>query len=377
MSKPTLLAVDDEPLNLAVLARLLSPDYRVLGARSGPEALALLEHETPELLLLDVMMPGMDGFAVLRALRQVPRTRELPVIFVTALGGEFDEEHGLALGAADYIVKPIKPAVLLARVRTQIELLHARRAAAHHRAWLENELGLRIREGLLAQDLMLFAIAELAEARDDDTGQHVMRTQAYVQVLAERLQSSPVHRDALAPPALARIVKAAAMHDIGKIGIPDRILLKPGRLTAEEFEIMKTHARIGGQAIERAIAKATAAVGGPSAAPAEVSESLHFLEVARDIAAHHHERWDGQGYPDGLAGAAIPLPARLMAVADSFDALTSPRVYKQSWPPERAFEHVESEAGRQFDPDVVRACLDTREAFLDILSRQADPGGAR
>ena len=373
MHKPTVLVVDDEPLNLSVLSKLLNPLYRVLGARSGHSALSLLESEAPDLILLDVMMPEMDGYSVLQRLKQSGRNRHIPVIFVTALGAELDEEHGLKLGAVDYIVKPIKPTVVLARVRTQLALKQAHDALSDQNAWLEQEVARRMRESLIAQDLTLCAMAELAETRDNETGNHILRTQSYVEALARRLQHTPGYAEELGEAQLQRIVKASPMHDIGKIGIRDDILLKPGPLTAEEFEIMKTHARIGGDAIAHALDKALT-MHFPEGVPdqAEYPESVHFLEAARIIATHHHERWDGRGYPDALAGQAVPLPARLMALADVFDALTTRRVYKEPWPIAAATEHIKAQAGAHFDPQVVEAFLDIQDEFAAIAARLSD-----
>ncbi len=370
MSKPTILVVDDEALNVAVLSELLSPDYRVLGARSGPIALDLLESELPDLILLDVMMPDMDGYAVLDRLHSTLRTARVPVVFVTALGAEVDEERGLSLGAVDYIVKPVKPAVVLARVRTQIELKQARDRLSDQNTWLERELARRLHEAEVAQDLTLCALAELAETRDSETGNHIMRTQAYVEALARRLQQDPACAAELDERQLTRIVKAAPMHDLGKIGIRDEILLKPGRLTAAEFEEMKSHAQLGSDALARAIRKALAmhAALGSDHEP----EAVHFLRVARTIAHGHHERWDGRGYPDGLAGDAIPLAARLMALADVYDALTTPRVYKAAWTTEATAAYIEGESGGHFDPRVVTAFRDVRPQFEAIACRLAD-----
>jgi len=370
MSKPTVLVVDDEPLNVAVLSELLNPQYRVLGARSGQVALQLLDSELPDLILLDVMMPGMDGHAVLREVQRQPHTRAVPVIFVTALGAEVDEERGLQLGAVDYVVKPIKPAVMLARVRAQIELKLARDRLSDQNAWLEREVAHRVHDSQVAQDLALCTLAELAETRDNDTGNHIQRTQAYVEALARRLQTVPDYAAQLDDASLKRIVMAAPLHDIGKIGIRDEILLKPGKLTPDEFAEMKTHARIGGDAIGRAMHKALAmhTAGDGAVLP----ESVRFLEVARTIAHSHHERWDGKGYPDALAGTAVPLPARLMALADVFDALGTKRVYKDAWPLEATVAHIVGEAGKHFDPGVVAAFVDIQHEFEAIAVRLAD-----
>jgi putative two-component system response regulator len=372
MSKATLLIVDDEPLNLAVLARLLHPQYRVLGARSGSSALDLLTHTLPDLILLDVMMPGMDGHDVLARLQADERTRTIPVIFVTALGAEVDEERGLALGAVDYITKPVKPAVVQARVRTHLELKAARDRLRDHNAALEQELARRMHETLLTQDLTLSMVAGLAETRDNDTGNHILRTQLYVETLARQLQTDPARAAELDERQLRCIVKAAPLHDIGKIGIPDHILLKPGRLTPDEFEIMKTHARLGGDAITHAIRQVLPRYQSATGDDSDTPEVVRFLEIGRVIATHHHERWDGTGYPDGLAGVAIPLPARLMALADVFDALTMRRVYKRAWSTAEATAHILGESGRHFDPDIVAAFAAVQGAFATIAAQLAD-----
>jgi putative two-component system response regulator len=373
----TLLVVDDEPLNVSLLSQLLRPEFRVLGALSGPSALRLLEAERPDLVLLDVMMPDMDGLTVLRRMQLQPALAHIPVIFVTALGTEFDEEKGLALGAADYIVKPIKPAVLLARVRTHLALRNAQARLADQNAWLEQQLARRIRDGLLAQDLMLCAMAELAETRDNDTGNHIQRTRLYVELLARRLQQDSPYASQLGEAQLQRIVKAAPMHDLGKIGIPDHILLKKGRLTPEEFEVMKTHAQIGADTIAKAIAKAQALHGTDALPPGSAdigdpAEPLRALEVARTMAGSHHEHWNGAGYPGGLVGEAIPLAGRLMAVADVFDALTTHRPYKKGWSTTAALEYIYERSGQQFDPLVVATLRALSAEFTAVAERLRD-----
>jgi len=360
----TILIVDDEPTNLTVLNQLLSPEHTVRACRSGEQALrAAVGDPQPDLILLDVMMPGMDGYAVIEELRSDARTSDIPVIFVTALDDDVEEERGLALGAVDYITKPITPAVVQARVRAHLEIKQARDRLRSQNDWLEAEVERRMRENLLVQELSLGLLAELAETRDADTGNHILRTKAFIGVLARQLHATSSYRPQLAEPRLTRIVKASPLHDIGKVAIPDRILLKPGKLTPEEWAVMKTHARIGGEVIRRAIQKTlpvdrSAAVTKP--------ESLAFLETAGTIATWHHERWDGSGYPDGLSGSDIPLPARLMALADVYDALTAPRVYKRPWTLDEAAEHLRREAGTHFDPEIVDAFLTVRRDFETI-----------
>jgi putative two-component system response regulator len=361
----TILVVDDTPHNLAVLGDLLHPMYRVRAVNSGERALrAASSAPRPDLILLDVMMPGMDGYAVLRHLQSNPETSRIPVIFITAMNGTENEELGLSLGAVDYITKPFIPAIVLARVRTQLELKQARDRLAHQNEWLENEVALRMQENLLIQDLGVRALACLAEARDNETGHHILRTQSYVRVLAEHLAGHHRFLTALEGPRLARLVKAAPLHDIGKVGIPDSILLKPGRLTADEFEIMKTHPVIGAEAISRAMEQALAEARGTSAEQAE--RAFAFLQTAREISLSHHEKWDGSGYPAGVSGEAIPVAGRLMALADVFDALISRRVYKPPMPLEEASRIILDGRGRHFDPEVVDSFMAQRDRFAEI-----------
>ncbi|KIL96977.1 Response regulator [Paramagnetospirillum magnetotacticum MS-1] len=317
------------------------------------------------------MMPGMDGYAVLERLRSDPETHDIPVIFITAMNATEDEERGFALGAVDYITKPIVPAIVLARVRTHLELKRARDRLSSQNDWLEQEVARRMSENLLIQDLSVRALACLAEARDNETGHHIIRTQAYVDLLARRLANHERFHQALVGPRLGMVVKAAPLHDIGKVGIPDAILLKPGRLTPDEFEVMKTHPAIGADAISRAMDQALAQADNKMAAQA--GEAFSFLKVAHEISIGHHEKWDGSGYPTGLSGEAIPVSARLMALADVFDALICRRVYKAAMSIEDATAIIAEGRGRHFDPDVVDAFLSRRDDFVEIARRHADP----
>jgi putative two-component system response regulator len=359
--KPIVLVVDDMPENIAVLGDLLQSDFRVRVANSGRRALEVAASDPrPDLILLDVMMPDLSGYAVLRELRANPDTGDIPVIFVTALDADADEEEGLALGAVDYIHKPIKPAIVRARVRTQLELKSIRDQLFNRNVNLELEVSRRVRENQVIQDVSMRALASLAETRDNETGNHIRRTQSYVEVLARALVSHPRFTGLRAEGIIDIIVKAAPLHDIGKVGVPDHILLKPGPLDAAEWRIMQSHARLGAEAIEAALADEG------EQAP------LAFLHIAMDIAYSHHEKWDGSGYPDGLRGDAIPIPARLMALADVFDALISRRVYKPPMPIEQAVQIIHAGRGQHFDPDIV-AAFDARfEEFVEIARRYAD-----
>ncbi len=359
--RPVILVVDDTPENLVVLGECLMSDYQVRVANSGQRALELANTlPRPDLILLDIMMPGMDGYAVLGRLKADVHTSRIPVIFVTALGATEDEAYGLNQGAADYITKPVKPAIVKARVQTHLQLKQARDILHDKNAWLEHEVERRVEQYHKLQDVVLRALACLAEVRDKETGNHILRTQAYVRELATEMATLPRYAEVLTPDVIDAYAKAAPLHDIGKVGIPDNILLKPGKLTPEEWVVMMTHAQIGADAIVRAI----------QLEPDQ--DALSFLHDAIDIARHHHEKWDGSGYPDRLKGDEIPLSARLMALADVFDALISKRTYKDAFSLERAEAILLEGRGQHFDPDVVDAYLRRRDAFARIAARFAE-----
>ena len=359
MNAATILIVDDEPTNLSILSNLLRPDYQVRAANSGESALrAAASEPRPDLLLLDVMMPGMDGYTVLERLRSNPATADIPVIFLTALAEASDEERGLQLGAADFITKPIKPLVMLARLRTQLEAKQARDWMRNQNSALEAEVARRMAENDMTQLVSIRALAHLAETRDPETGNHIQRTQNYVHLLAERLRHHPRFSAFLTQRNIELLAKSAPLHDIGKVGIPDSILLKPGPLTPDEWAIMKTHSWLGSDAIEKA--------------ESDAEMRLDFLVLAKEIAHWHHEKWDGSGYPDGLAGDDIPISARLMAVADVFDALISTRVYKSAMPFAEAGKIIAAGRGKHFDPDVVDVFLDNLADLTAIAERYRD-----
>lgn len=357
----TILIVDDTPENLTVLGELLMPSYRVRVASSGARALVVASTPpAPNLILLDIMMPEMDGYEVLKRLRENEKTKDIPVIFVSALNSTDDEAYGLELGAVDYITKPLRPAIVLARVHTHLDLKEARDRMRDQNAWLETEVSRRMHQNQTIQDVSMRALASLAEVRDNETGAHILRTQAYVKVLAEELARLPKYQDTLTPGVIAAFTKAAPLHDLGKVGIPDHILHKPGKHTPEEWEIMKTHSQLGADAIWRALRDE------------QDKSALDFLYIAMAIANYHHERWDGTGYPKGLRGEDIPLSARLMAVADVFDALISARVYKPAFSFEDASNTIIEGRGSHFDPDVVDAFIAHTEDFRCIAQRYND-----
>ncbi len=355
----TILIVDDLPDNLTVLADILLPYYRVLAASSGRRALKLAASEPqPDLILLDLMMPGMDGYQVLVRLQENIQTRDIPVIVVTAMNEAEDEERGLELGAADYITKPLRPRIVLARVHKQLVLKWAGGLLRDRNASLEAQVEQRLGENQLIQDVSIHALARLAEIRDNETGNHLRRTQEYVRTLATRIKGQPRFAEVLTTRTIDLLAKSALLHDIGKVGIPDQILRKPGPLTPDEWQVMKTHAKLGSDAIELA--------------ERDARKSVPFLILAKDIAHYHHEKWDGSGYPEGLAGEAIPLAARLMALADVFDALTSRRVYKEPISLDAATGIIRDGSGRHFDPNLVDAFLAGRDEIAEIAIRYRD-----
>lgn len=346
-----LLIVDDESLNINVLVELFKADYRLSVAKNGPQALQRAQDQNPDLILLDIMMPEMDGYEVLRRLRANPATADIPVIFVTALGAVGDEQQGLELGAVDYITKPLSPPIVKARVKNHLELQRSRHELQDQNARLEQIVAERTQELRLTQDVTIQALASLAETRDNDTGAHLRRTQLYLEVLARALPG-------LDDRTVDLMTKSAPLHDIGKVGVPDHILLKPGRLTEEEFTVIKYHPILGRDALQRA--------------EENLGTSSSFLRLAREIAYTHHEKWDGSGYPQGLVGEDIPLAGRLMALADVYDALISRRVYKPAFSHEEAVAEIVRGRGTHFDPDLVDLFLAHAEQMRTIAARFRD-----
>jgi putative two-component system response regulator len=357
--KATILVIDDTPDNLALVSALLKDIYKVKVANHGDKGYRIATSENPpDLILLDVMMPDIDGYQVCRQLKANPATRDIPVIFLTAKSEDDEEQKGLELGAVDYITKPINPAIVLARIKTQLQLKAAADFLKDKAAYLEEEVAKRTREVTAIQDVTILAMASLAETRDSDTGNHIRRTQHYVKALAEKLKPNPRFTEFLTDTNINTLFKSAPLHDIGKVGIPDCILLKPGRFEPHEMEIMKTHTTLGRDAIQQA--------------ENALGIQVEFLTIAKEIALCHQEKWDGSGYPGGLAGDEIPISARLMAVADVYDALVSRRVYKEGMPHEKAVQIIIEGKGKHFDPDMVDAFIEIHQEFLAIAQRYAD-----
>ncbi len=337
MEKATVLIVDDTPENIDILASILSDDYKIKVAIDGPKALELVARQAPDLILLDVMMPGMNGYEVCQRLKQEPLTCHIPVIFVTALTEVSDEALGFTLGAVDYITKPISAPIVKARVKTQLSLYDQKRH-------LKEEVRERTKELEQTRYEIINRLGRAAEYKDNETGLHVIRMSHYARLLAKQA--------GLATDYCELIYNASPMHDVGKIGTPDAVLKKPGKLDKDEWHIMQQHAEIGAKII------------------GEHQDPL--LHMAHQIALTHHEKWDGNGYPNGLKGEDIPLSGRICAIADVFDALTSSRPYKKAWTIDDAMALIESEAGKHFDPVLVSHFLQISDEVTKIHDTYAE-----
>ncbi|MBF0358983.1 MAG: response regulator [Magnetococcales bacterium] len=335
--KQTILAVDDTPENLDILKGILTPEFKVKAAINGKMAISIAKAQKPSLILLDIMMPEMDGFEVCRTLKSDPDTASIPVIFITAMSETRDENEGFKLGAVDYITKPVKPSIVQARVRTHLAMADQRRAC-------EMVVEQRTKELRLSHQAAIRMLGEAGHYNDSDTGVHIWRMAAYAGALARAAGWSV--KDA------TRLGVAASMHDSGKIGISDSILKAPRKLTDAEFEEMKKHSVIGAKILS-------------------ISADAPLFEIAAQIALGHHEKWDGSGYPQGLVGDSTPESARIAAIADVFDALTMKRPYKEAWSVDEAFATIEQDAGTHFDPHLVKLFLKIKDEIISIKEEWA------
>ncbi|MEW6502122.1 MAG: response regulator [Thermodesulfobacteriota bacterium] len=361
LSQCSVLLVDDTVENVDILIGVMGDFYEMMVATDGRSALEIAQNGAPDLILLDIMMPGMDGYEVCRRLKESESTREIPVIFLTAMAETADKTRGFRLGAVDYITKPFDVEEVRARVKTHLSLRLARQELARQNELLEERVRERTRELALTQEVTIDCLAGLAEYRDPETGGHIMRTKHYILRLAIHLRRHPRFRHLLDEATIDLLYKSAPLHDIGKVGVADNILLKPGPLTEEEFREMSRHTIYGRDAIAGAERK----LGTNS-----------FLRIAREYAYSHHEKWDGSGYPEGLKGEEIPLAGRLMGLVDVYDALISKRVYKPPLPHEQAVRIITEGDGRtrpdNFDPDVLTAFVEVEDSFRQIALHFAD-----
>ena len=356
------LVVDDLVENTLVLKGFIKPlGFDVMVAQSGEEALEKIEAQPPDIVLLDLMMPGMNGFDVTERLKENPDTRHIPIIIITGLSDPDANVKAIKAGADDFLIKPFDRVLLEARIRASFKTKRLQDEILQHRHELEVRVRERTRQVELTREVALFSLARLAESRDAETGDHLERIRCYVRIIAEEMAGWGRFDNQMTGYFIEEIYLSSPLHDIGKVGIPDRILLKPGPLTDAEFAIMKTHSLIGGDALRDADYEAG---------------QNSFLAMGRDIAYYHHERWDGKGYPNGLKDGDIPLAARIVTLADVYDALTSRRPYKEAFSHERAREIVLAGANKQFDPDVVDAFLRREKDFIKVRKTFQSTGEA-
>lgn len=339
-----ILAVDDTPANLKVLSEMLKEQgFKARAVPSGKLALQAARNNTPDLILLDINMPEMNGYEVCNELKKDEKLRDIPVIFISALNDALDKVKAFSSGGVDYITKPFQFEEVKARIETHLKLSRLKLELEEKNNNLEELVDKQVQEISNLQMTIIFAMAKLAQSRDDDTGKHLERVQLFCSLIAEKLEKNETCKREINRAFINNIINASPLHDIGKVGIPDNILLKPGKLTLEEFEVMKTHTIIGAETLEEV-------------------KSLYphnkFITMGIDIARHHHEKWDGSGYPHGLAGEQIPLAARIMAVVDVYDALKSKRVYKPALSHQECCEIIQKGSGIHFDPNVVNAFLE-------------------
>ena len=345
MKRDTILIVDDIETNRIILENILQDKYEILQAGSGITAtkMMLSDDILPSIVLLDIMMPEMDGYEVLELMKSNPETAKIPVLFITAADSETNESKGLSLGAVDYISKPFNPEVVKVRVENHLKL-------RNYSEGLEEMVKAKTAELVRTKEKILETMANIIEYRDMESGHHVKRTSELTKALIDYMYLHKVEGRIVDGVDHDTIIKAVPLHDIGKISIPDSILLKPGRLSHEEFEIIKTHAAIGSEIVKTML----------------VEDDTQYLKYCYDICRYHHERWDGKGYPDGLSGEDIPLSARILAIVDVYDALVSTRVYKPALPHEKAIEIIAEGSGTQFDPMIIKALSEMHGKFKEI-----------
>ena len=341
MSK-VILVVDDDRTNLIMAERLLGKEYQIISVTSGEQALKFLSKRKPDLILLDINMPEMDGFEVMRNIKENEEWEKVPVIFLTADRDADTEVECLQMGAVDFIGKPFEPEIMRNRIRRTLEI-------EEYRKDLEGVVRRQTAKIEKIQREIIISLANMIESRDGSTGQHVKRTSQYVEMIIGELKKRNMFSNVISESYVYNVIKAAPMHDIGKIKVPDHVLQKPGKLTDEEFEVMKQHSAEGGKIIHMIM---------------ENIEEKDYIEVAYNVATFHHEKWNGRGYPDGLVGEQIPLEARIMAVADVFDALISKRCYKDAMPLDKAFAIIEESKGEHFDPQIAQVFMELRPQIL-------------
>lgn len=353
-----ILIVDDNSKNIQILGNLfIEQGYEAEYVLNGQEAVDLVKNEDFDLILMDVMMPVLDGFSACKKIKEMKSKADIPIIFSTAKTDNESIKTGFSIGGVDYITKPFENSEVIARVKTHLALADARRKLQNQNKILDEQVNERTKEIALTQEATILSLATLAETRDDDTGNHIVRTQNYMHILSIELMKDPQYSHILTPKLIRLFKKTSPLHDMGKVGIPDAILQKPGKLTDNEFTLMQTHTELGYKALKKA---------------ERVLGENSFLSVAAEIAYTHHEKWDGTGYPRRLAGEDIPLSGRIMAIADVYDALVSKRAYKPPFSHKKAMDIITEGKGSHFCPDMVDAFVRKSDDFLKVAQDYSD-----
>jgi Response regulator containing a CheY-like receiver domain and an HD-GYP domain len=353
-----ILMVDDSPDNLRLLTAVLKRGGLVpRPITSGRLAIKAAQADPPDLVLLDIRMPEMSGVEVCRRFKQDERLRGIPVIFISGLQGSDDKVEGFRAGGVDFVSKPFQEEVVLARIKTHLRLRRLQVELSSHNLQLEQRISEQVKAATTSHLTTIFALAKLAEVRDDDTGQHIERVQTFARMLGERMRELGLHVAQLTSAFIENLYQTACLHDIGKVGTPDAILCKPGKLTTEEFAEMRKHCALGARTLAAVLAR---------------HPDNQFLRMGVEVARSHHERWDGTGYPDGLRNTAIPPSARIVALADFYDALTSKRCYRPAFSHEDTCRMIQVGSGTHFDPDVASAFADLEGDFRRIRHETQD-----
>ncbi len=354
-TKKVIAVIDDEQINHTILRGLLSEFYKIDSYTSSKDFFEALVHKIPDLVLLDIVMPESDGYETIIEINKLLPEKTVPIVFLTSKNESNDEAKGFQLGAVDYITKPFNPAILIERVKSHLKLVEIQKKLKKQNESLNKQVEERIQEYNLIQDISLSVIAQIVEKRDLDTGNHINRTKLYFQTIALELKNHSIYKSELKNIDVKQLAKASILHDIGKVAVPDQILKKPGKLTQEEWEIMRNHCLYGDQVIHNAL---NLIYDGEEIEVLELSTLITFFKNAKEIALHHHEKWDGTGYPKGLKGDEISLPARIIGVADAYDAMTKDRTYKKAISEDEAIAEIKKYSGTQFDPEVVKVFVE-------------------
>lgn len=368
-TKKTIAVIDDEQINHTILNGLLSEFYEIHSYISGKLFFDSVQDNIPDLILLDIVMPESDGYETIIEINHLFPDKTIPIVFLTAKTESNDEAKGFQLGAVDYITKPFNPAILIERIRSHLKLIEIQKKLKEQNDSLNKQVEERIQEYNLIQDLSLSVIAQIVEKRDLDTGNHINRTKLYFQVIAEQLKKDSEYKNQLKDIDIKQLAKASILHDIGKVAVPDQILKKPDKLTVEEWSIMKNHCLYGDQVIHNAL---NLIYDGEEIEALELNSLITFFKNAKDIALNHHEKWNGTGYPSQLIGKQIPLSARIMAVADVFDALSTKRVYKDAWKLDEVLKLMTTEKNKHFDPVVLDAFFMKLDEIKLIMNKYLD-----